>query len=164
MPRKNVFTIAPGAPFLECFADALLDGRIVPGFSRACGPLDMADATIYVPTQRAARALGEEFARALGRPATLLPRILPLGGLEATETDLLFAPGFDAPTTLPQPADDIWRRMQLARLVHIWAKALRGAIISIGADGAHHQLARALPRRHIDDRRLASGGRACRPD
>ncbi len=138
MPRKNVFTIAPGAPFLECFADALLDGRIVPGFSRACGPLDMADATIYVPTQRAARALGEEFARALGRPATLLPRILPLGGLEATETDLLFAaPGFDAPTTLPQPAGDIWRRMQLARLVHIWAKALRGAIVSIGADGAH---------------------------
>ncbi len=137
MPRKNVFTIAPGAPFLECFAAALLEGRIVPGFSRACGPLDMADATIYVPTQRAARALGEEFARALGRPATLLPRILPLGGLEATETDLLFAaPGFDAPgTALPQAAGDIWRRMQLARLVHIWAKALHGAIVSIGADG-----------------------------
>ncbi len=139
MPRKNVFTIAPGAPFLECFAAALLDGRIVPGFSRARSPLDMADATIYVPTQRAARALAEEFARALGRPATLLPRILPLGGLEATETDLLFAaPGFDAPSAaLAQAAGDIWRRMQLARLVHIWAKALRGAIVSIGSDGAH---------------------------
>ncbi|MGP8231167.1 MAG: double-strand break repair protein AddB [Methylovirgula sp.] len=139
MPRKNVFTIAPGAPFLECFAAALLDGRIVRGFSRARSPLDMAEATIYVPTQRAARALAEEFARALDRPATLLPRILPLGGLEATDTDLLFAaPGFDAPSAaLAQAAGDIWRRMQLARLVHIWAKALRGAIVSIGGDGAH---------------------------
>ncbi len=97
----------------------------------------MADATIYVPTQRAARALADEFARKLGRPATLLPRILPLGGLEATETDLLFAaPGFDAPSaTLPQAAGDIWRRMQLARLIHTWATALRGAIVSVNADG-----------------------------
>jgi ATP-dependent helicase/nuclease subunit B len=137
MPPKNVFTIAPGAPFLQCFVGALLDGRIVAGFSRALSALELADATIYVPTQRAARALADEFARALGRPATLLPRILPLGGLEATENDLLFAtPGFAAPdTSLPQAAGDIWRRMQLARLVHIWAKALQGAVISIDANG-----------------------------
>ena len=136
MPPKNVFTIAPGAPFLECFVGALLDGRIVAGFSRALSALELADATIYVPTQRAARALADEFARALGRPATLLPRILPLGGLEATENDLLFAmPGFAADASLPQAAGDIWRRMQLARLVHIWAKALQGAVISIDANG-----------------------------
>jgi ATP-dependent helicase/nuclease subunit B len=137
MSPKNVFTIAPGAPFLECFVGALLDGRIVANFSRALSALEIADATIYVPTQRAARALADEFARALGRPATLLPRILPLGGLEATENDLLFAmPGFAAPdASLPQAAGDIWRRMQLARLVHIWAKALQGAVISIDADG-----------------------------
>ncbi|MEJ0051335.1 MAG: double-strand break repair protein AddB [Methylovirgula sp.] len=137
MPQKKVFTIAPGAPFLECFVGALLDGRIVAGFSRALSALELADATIYVPTQRAARALADEFARALGRPATLLPRILPLGGLEATENDLIFAmPGFAAPdTSLPQAANDIWRRMQLAHLVHIWAKALQGAVISIDADG-----------------------------
>ena len=90
MPLKNVFTIAPGAPFLKSFVAALLDGEIVDGFSRALGPLEMAEATIYVPTRRAARALVDEFAGALGRPATLLPRILPLGGLEATETSLLF--------------------------------------------------------------------------
>lgn len=137
MPIRHVFTIAPGAPFLECFVAALLDGRIVAGFSRALSPLAMADATIYVPTQRAARALAEELARALGRPATLLPRILPLGGLEATETDLMFsASGFEAPrAALPQAAGDLWRRMQLARLVHIWAKALRGAIVSIDGNG-----------------------------
>jgi ATP-dependent helicase/nuclease subunit B len=137
MPRKNVFTIAPGAPFLQCFVAALLDGKIVPSFSRAHGPLALADATIYVPTQRAARALTSEFARALGRPATLLPRILPLGGLEATETELLFAgSGFEAQNArLPQAAPDLWRRMQLARLVQIWAKVLRGAIVSVDRCG-----------------------------
>src|SRR5579863_3581840 len=137
MSRKNVFTIAPGAPFLECFVAALLDGKVVADFSRACGPLAPADATIYVPTQRAARALASEFARALGRTSTLLPRILPLGGLEAAETELLFAgAGFDLENAArPQAAPDLWRRMQLARLVQIWAKTVRGAIISVDRQG-----------------------------
>ena len=48
----------------------------------------MADATIYVPTRRAARALAAELARATGRHSLLLPRILPLGALEETEPGL----------------------------------------------------------------------------
>jgi ATP-dependent helicase/nuclease subunit B len=137
MPLRNLFTIAPGAPFLKSFVDALLDGRIVAGFSRALGPLDMAEATIYVPTRRAARALIEEFASALDRPATLLPRILPLGGLEAAETSLLFEePVFETPLSNREAASDIWRRMQLAVLVQGWAVALRHAIVSVGADGS----------------------------
>lgn len=134
MPIKNLFTIAPGAPFLKTFVAALLDGRIVNGFSRALGPLEIADATIYVPTRRAARALADELASALDRPATLLPRILPLGGLDETETSLLFEdPGLEMPLT--QAATDVWRRMQLAVLVQSWASALRHAIIFVGADG-----------------------------
>ncbi len=82
MLTPHVFTIPPGAPFLKSFVAELLEGRVVEGFSFALGPLDLVDATIYVPTRRAARALIDEFARALGRPATLLPRILPLGGLD----------------------------------------------------------------------------------
>ena len=31
--RPNLLTIAPGSPFLETLADALLDGRLVPGFA-----------------------------------------------------------------------------------------------------------------------------------
>jgi ATP-dependent helicase/nuclease subunit B len=137
MPVKHVFTIAPGAPFLKSFVAALLDGRVVAQFSRALGPLDMAQATIYVPTRRAARALAEEFAEALDRPACLLPRILPLGGLEATETRLLFEePGLETPLNEAQAASDIWRRMQLAVLVQKWALALRHAIVSVGEDGS----------------------------
>ncbi len=68
MPRvfPQVFTIAPGAPFLKTFVAALLDGAVVAGFSRALGPIEIADATIYVPTRRAARALADELAGALG--------------------------------------------------------------------------------------------------
>ena len=137
MPVRNVFTIAPGAPFLKSFVAALLDGRIVKGFSRALGPLDMAEATIYVPTRRAARALVDEFASALDRPAALLPRILPLGGLEETETSLLFEEsGFETPLAECQAASDVWRRMQLAVLVQKWALVLRHAIVSVRADGS----------------------------
>ena len=89
--RRNLFTIAPGAPFLKTFVSALLDGEIVPGLSRDTPPLTMARATIYVPTQRAARALAAEFAQALDRRATLLPRILPLGALEERENAALFS-------------------------------------------------------------------------
>ncbi|MGB7368982.1 MAG: double-strand break repair protein AddB, partial [Methylovirgula sp.] len=134
---KHVFSIAPGAPFLKSFVAALLEGRVVEGFSRALGPLDLAEATIYVPTRRAARALVDQFAVALDRPATLLPRILPLGGLEATETNLLFEePPLDAPLGATQAASEVWRRMQLAVLVQKWALALRHAIVSVNADGS----------------------------
>jgi ATP-dependent helicase/nuclease subunit B len=135
---STVFTIAPGAPFLKTFVEALLDGRIVSRFSRALPPLAMADATIYVPTQRAARALAQEFASAFDRPATLLPRILPLGALDATETALLFKePGLDQALSedLPQAASEIWRRMHLASLILRWAQTLRHAIVSIDGDG-----------------------------
>lgn len=141
MPSNRVFTIAPGAPFLKTFVTALLDGRIVDGFSRALSPLAMADATIYVPTRRAGRSLMKEFADAFaadGRPATLLPRILPLGALDATETAHFFEePDMEAPLAedLPPAAREIWRRMQLARLIFHWAQRLRHAIISVDADG-----------------------------
>ncbi len=136
--RANVFSIPPGAPFLKTFVKALLDGEIVAGFSRALGPLDIADATIYVPTRRAARALADELARALDRPATLLPRLLPLGALDSTETDLFFEePGLDSPLDpdLPLAASEILRRMLLSDLVLAWAASLPHAIVSIDAAG-----------------------------
>ena len=93
MQAANVFTIAPGAPFLKTFVTSLLEGRVVEEYSRKLGSLEMAEATIYVPTRRAARALADEFSGAINRTAVLLPRILPLGALEETETSLLFDEG-----------------------------------------------------------------------
>jgi len=147
MLRPNVFTIAPGAPFLKTFAEALFEGRVVEGFSKDLGPLEMAAATIYVPTRRAARALADELARALNRSATLLPRILPLGALEETETGLIFAEaaqdlGQDPAGDLPMAASEIARRMQLAELVLAWARALRHAIVSVDPRGQYETDAR----------------------
>ena len=88
---RNVFTIPPGVPFLSTFVEALLAGEIVSNVSRASAPIDLARMTIYVPTQRAARALAAEFARAIKAPAALLPRILPLGSLEEQEDIALFS-------------------------------------------------------------------------
>ena len=63
----RVFSIPPGAPFLPTLADALLDGRLVPGFRRDGDPLALADVTIYVPTRRAARELRAIFVERAGR-------------------------------------------------------------------------------------------------
>src|ERR1700730_4434832 len=140
MQVANVFTIAPGAAFLKTFATALLEGRVVEGFSNNLGPLAMADATIYVPTRRAASALSGEFLRTVGSSSMLLPRILPLGALEETETSLLFdEAGLDGTyePDLPEAAGEIARRMQVAELILAWAQALSHAIVSVDAQGKH---------------------------
>lgn len=137
--RKRVFTIAPGAPFLKTFAAALFEGRIVEGYSSELDPLAIAGATIYVPTRRASRALCDELSRALGRPA-LLPRILPLGALEETETALFFEEaGLDGAYEpgLPEAVGEITRRMLLTELIVRWARQLPHAIVSVGADGKY---------------------------
>ena len=128
----NVFTIPPGAPFLATFARALCDGHVVPGLS-AADPLALAATTIYVPTRRAARALAQELGVALDKPAVLLPRIRPLGGLEEAGQGLMFG---SAALKLPQPIGDIERRMILARLVLDWGQRLKHAIVRFDRHGA----------------------------
>lgn len=135
--RRNVFTISPGAPFLATFVDAFLGGEVISSLSRDSAPLDFARATIYVPTQRAGRALAAEFARAFDKRASLLPRILPLGGLDEQENFALFdnsAAAFDEANA--RPIDELERRLLLAQLVLRWARAVGRAIISIDENGA----------------------------
>lgn len=138
---RNVFTIAPGAPFLPTLAQALLDGAIVAGFPDPADPAALADATIYVPTRRAARALAGELARRAPTPALILPRIVPLGGLEDVENELLFDPASggadwtrDWREDLPEAVGELDRRMALTELILKWGHALR-ALRSVDADG-----------------------------
>ncbi len=134
--KRNVFTIAPGAPFLETFVEALLAGDIVPTFSRQTPPLEMARARIYVPTRRAGRALVAAFARAFDKGATLLPRILPLGELEEREAEIFFSPQVEADdATLPQ-IDELERRLLLAKLIAAWSTAVGRAIVSVDDHGS----------------------------
>src|ERR1700734_1415581 len=81
----RVFTIPSGAPFLPTLSRALLDGVLIEGFPGADGPTALADATIYVPTQRAAQALAQALLSASRARSLILPRIAPLGAFEPDE-------------------------------------------------------------------------------
>ncbi|MBY6243636.1 double-strand break repair protein AddB [Methylosinus sp. Sm6] len=132
MASRKVFSIPPGAAFLGAFTRALLDGEIIPGLTRASGPLSLAQTTIYVPTRRAARALAAQLAGAIEAPAALLPRILPLGDLDEQEASALFhADEAGSDDALAPAAPEIDRRLTLAALALQWARALRHAIVSI---------------------------------
>ena len=93
----RVFTIPSGAPFLPTLSRALLDGQLIEGFPGAGGPIALASATIYVPTQRAAQALARALLTASGARSLLLPRIAPLGAFEPDETATAFDPEGEAP-------------------------------------------------------------------
>ena len=117
----NVFTIPPGAPFLDTLVAALLDGRLIAGF-RADDPFALADVTLYLPTRRAARAIRERFLARLGRPL-LLPQIRTLGDIDEDEAELLDLDAAELPPAVPA----MERQLVLTRLVLAWSGALARA-------------------------------------
>src|SRR5947209_9739263 len=135
MRAASAFTIPPGVDLLATFARALIDGDIVPGVSRASDPLALARATIYVPTRRSRAALIAALKDALGKPAAILPRILPLGAMEAAEAPYFDESADDAAFDLPRVIPDVERRLLLADLVLKWAEGVKHAIISIDEHG-----------------------------
>ncbi len=125
---SRLYTIPASVPFLPTLAAALLDGRLVPGYAPRHDPLTLADATVYLPNRRAARAFGFALLDALGQNATLLPRILPLGDID--EEALAFSETADAEELLPA-IDPLRRRLVLARLVLQWTRQLATATGSV---------------------------------
>src|SRR5690606_25422117 len=105
-----VFTIPAGQSFVDALAAGLL---------RRYGerPESLAAATILLPTRRACRSLQGAFLRALdGRPL-LLPRMLPLGDLDAE--DLLFDAAFagTGEAELPPAVTPVQRQLLLASCI-----------------------------------------------
>lgn len=120
MRRPNLFTVAPNVAFLDTLVDSLLDGRLV-GPLRRDDPFSLVDATLYLPTRRAGRAVRESFLRRAGR-AVLLPRIRILGDIDEDES--LFD---EAPWTgeaIPPAVAPLERQLVLSRLVLAWSGAL----------------------------------------
>src|SRR5918998_1013915 len=134
-PQPRVFTIPPGAPFLPTLAHALTEGRILDGFGS--DPAALADATIYLPTRRAARALAALLAgRGDGR-GQLLPRIVPLGEADEAEFDLAGVSEDAAFETAEAPAPPIApleRRLILTGLIQRWAAEVDRALLRLGPD------------------------------
>ena len=132
----RVFTIPSGAPFLPTLSRALLDGVLVEDFPGAGRAMALADATIYVPTQRAAQALAKALLSASGARSLILPRIAPLGAFEPDEAAAFAAESDEAPRpALPPAVGALTRRHTLATLIRAWGLALGGAIRTVGADG-----------------------------
>ncbi|HMA16473.1 MAG TPA: double-strand break repair protein AddB [Kiloniellaceae bacterium] len=105
-----VFTIPAGQSFVDALAAGLL---------RRYGerPESLAAATVLLPTRRACRALQAAFLRACeGRPL-LLPRMLPLGDLDAEE--LLFESSFagTGEAELPPAVTPVQRQLLLASCI-----------------------------------------------
>ncbi len=105
------FTIASGRPFLRDLAVGLTRSIAAAGFA-------LPQATIYLPTRRAARALAEAFLQAAEGAATLTPQIKALGDIDEDEfaLDDFMAPLEDELTLAPAvPSSD--RRLVLARWI-----------------------------------------------
>src|ERR1700746_857224 len=117
----RLYTIPASAPFLPTLAAAPLHGRAGPRYTPRPRPLRLADATVYLPNRRAARAFGFALLQALGRDATLLPRILPLGDID--EEALAFPEEVETEALLPA-IEPLRRRLVLARLVLQWTRQL----------------------------------------
>ncbi len=131
MMLPPVFTIASDLPFL----DALVAGLLARG---GADPLALAQHTILLPTRRSARALAEAFLRGgAGRPM-LLPRLVPVGDVDAEEL-LLRGDDVEIPPAIPE----LRRQLLLTRLVQGWGRA-RGSGPLTAAQAA--PLARELAR------------------
>jgi ATP-dependent helicase/nuclease subunit B len=129
----RVFSIPAGIPFLDTLAGALLDGTLVPGFRPAGDPLALADATIYVPTRRAARALRSIFVERCDGRAAILPTVRPLGDIDE-DGDAFLA---DAGELLdePPPMGGLDRLLLLAPLVQQWKNRIPAHLARLYGEG-----------------------------
>ena len=121
-PTPRVLTIPPGAPFLPTLADALKDGRLVPGFTAGDDPLALSDVTIFVPTRRAARELRSVFAETSGARSAILPTVKALG--EFDDGEAAFVPNGADLLSFAPPVPAIDRLLLLAPLVRAWKEKL----------------------------------------
>lgn len=123
-PRPRVFNIPASAPFLKVLIEALRAGKLVPGFPASDQPLELAQATLYLPTRRACALAREVFLETLGGDAAILPRIVPLGRIDEDEINLAQFAGADAiDLELPDTLAEFQRKITLTELILNWAKS-----------------------------------------
>ena len=150
--KPNVFNIPASAPFLPVLIDALRAGKLVSGFPASREPLELARATLYLPTRRACRLAREVFLDRLDTEAAILPRIVALGDLD--EDEIAFAEAAtaelaEAALSLPPAFGDLERRLTLAQLIAKWATTIKpdkGAPLIANTPEAAMTLADALAR------------------
>ncbi|MBV8243141.1 MAG: hypothetical protein JOY75_20355, partial [Hyphomicrobiales bacterium] len=118
--RPRLYAIPPERPFLQTLAEGLA--------ARAgADPLALSRVTVLLPTRRAVRALRDAFLRTTaagkepGTP-TLLPRMRPIGDLEADEFSFLDGTATGDELTVPPAIPELRRQLLLTQLVLKWAE------------------------------------------
>jgi ATP-dependent helicase/nuclease subunit B len=133
---KNVFTIAPDAPFLDTLAREI--------WHRAGGDsLALSRYLILLPTRRSTFHLGAAFARIAGSKPTLLPRMRPLGDID--EEEIILSDSGIA-TDLPPAIAPMKRLMLLTQQVMRRDPSLSWEQAALAADA----LARFLDQAQIE--------------
>src|SRR4051812_6092609 len=125
IPTPRVFTIPASTPFIPALIEALLNGRLVPGFTPGADALGLAGATLYLPTRRACRLARDRFLDVTGATAAILPRIIPIG--DPDEDEISFAQAAipaAAALDLPRALVGLERRLMLTKLVLGWTRRL----------------------------------------
>jgi ATP-dependent helicase/nuclease subunit B len=110
--KAAVYTIESGQSFADALAQGLLERT-------ENDPLSLTDYTILLPTRRAARTLRDAFLRlSEGRPL-MLPRMHPIGEVDADEMALMLAgeSGFMQQLDLPPAVTPLERQLLLARVI-----------------------------------------------
>jgi ATP-dependent helicase/nuclease subunit B len=121
----RVFNIPASAPFLPTLIDALHNGKL--GFHFADDPLELAAATIYLPTRRACRLMRDAFLEKLRGDGAILPRIVAIGDID--EDEIAFAESAAAgiatdALALAPALSGLERKLLLTRLVMAWSTSL----------------------------------------
>ena len=145
----RVFSVPVSVPLLRTVIAALVDGRLVEGFEARTNPLNLAQATLYLPTRRALRLAREIFLDELNTDAAILPRIVALGDID--EDELAFSEGAEqfggaTPLDIPPRLGELERRLTLAHLVAAWAKGPVLAPLVVGGPASTLALAGDLAR------------------
>ena len=154
--KPHVFNIPASARFLPALIKTLRQGKVVPGFPASDDPLELARATLYLPTRRACRLARDTFLEAFDGKAAILPRIVALGDLD--EDEIIFAEAAtaelaQAALALEPKVDSLERQLLLAQLIAEWADKItpeQGAPLISNTPAARLALADDLGRL-IDD-------------
>ncbi|PIW27320.1 MAG: double-strand break repair protein AddB [Rhodospirillales bacterium CG15_BIG_FIL_POST_REV_8_21_14_020_66_15] len=107
---SKVFTIRPDRPFVDVLAESLLT-------ETGGAPERLADIRVLLPTRRAARALTDAFLRRAGGRTVLLPRLVPLGDLDADDLALGGEEDALGGLDIPPALSGMRRQALLARLI-----------------------------------------------
>ena len=134
----GLFTIPAGVPFVDALAAGIL-------LETADDPLALADYVILLPTRRACRAMRDGFLRVTQGKPLLLPRMRPIGDVEADDLMAGEDTGLES-LDLPPAISDQRRMLLLARLILQWDTALTDVARTAMTPDHAVRLARELAR------------------